>query len=254
VFATIGSVGGPRSSPVVVGPVSGLTGPPALPVAAPLRGLFPDAGLRRGSVVAVTPGAGATALVLALLAAPLAAGSWAAVVGLEALGLEAAAGLGVRLDRLAVVPEPGTNWSGVTSALLDALDMVVVAPPPRCRPTEARRLVARTRQRAAVLVVAGLERSGNAEGWSEPPDVELATEVVRWEGLGTGHGTLRCRQVLVTSGGRRGADRRLEALVWLPGPEGQLVGTAREARTADEGIQGPSRVEPIPSAGMTRAG
>jgi hypothetical protein len=223
------------SPPVVIGHGSGLTGSPALPaaalgatplpVAAPLRGLFVEAGLRRGSVVAVTPGAGATALVLALLAAPLAAGSWAGIVGMRGLGLEAAAGLGVRLDRLALVPEPGTNWATVTAALLDALDVVVVVPPRRCRPIEVRRLVERVRQRAAVLVIAGLEPA-DARAWSERPDVELATEVIAWEGLGTGYGTLRRRQVAVSSAGRRGADRRLEARVWLPDPAGQLAGGA----------------------------
>ena len=213
---------------------SGLTGPAALPVVAPLRGLFPEEGLRRGSVVAVAPGAGATALVLALLAAPLAAGSWAGIVGMRALGLEAALGLGVRLDRLAFVPQPGTNWAMVTATLLDALDVVVVVPPLRSRPTEARHLTARARQRAAVLVIAGRERS-NAAAWSERPDVELATEVIGWEGLGAGYGTLRCRQVVVSSAGRRGADRRLEARVWLPDPAGRLTGTAVVPQESDEG-------------------
>jgi len=224
-----------------------------LPVAAPLRGLFFEEGIRRGSVVVVTPGAGATALVLALLAPPLAAGSWAGIVGMPALGLEAAAGLGVRLDRLALVPEPGTNWATVTAALLDALDLVVIVPPRRCRPIEVRRLAARVRQRAAVLVVAGLGRA-DARTWSERPDVELATEVIGWEGLGTGYGTLRRRQVAVSSTGRRGADRRLEARVWLPDPTGQLTGGAAVVRGGEET---PPRVRSVargPSGAMARAG
>jgi len=194
-------------------------------------------------------------LVLALLAAPLAGGSWAGIVGMRALGLEAAAGLGVRLDRLVLVPEPGTNWAVVTAALLDALDLVVVVPPRRPRLTEVRQLVARARQRATVLVVAGLDGSADARGWSERPDVELATEVIGWEGLGIGYGTLRRRQVAVSSAGRRGADRRLEARVWLPGPEGQLVGEGTTAETSGEGMPPSERSAPRRTpTGMARAG
>src|SRR5262245_5859995 len=92
-----------------------------LPVLPELRALLPAGGLRRGSTVAVAAGHpvplgavpaggltsfGATTVLLALLAAASAAGSWCAVVGLPALGLAAAAELGVALDRLALVPEP----------------------------------------------------------------------------------------------------------------------------------------------------
>jgi hypothetical protein len=238
---------------IAIGRAAGLSDPAGLPgaglpVAAPLRGLFQGEGLRRGSVLAVAPGAGATALVLALLAPPLAAGSWAGIVGMRTLGLEAAAGLGVRLDRLALVPEPGTDWARVTAALLDALDVVVVVPPPRCRPIEVRQLVARARRSGAVLLVAAPGGSRDASAWSERPDVELATEVIGWEGLGTGCGTLRGRQVLVSSEGRRGADRRLEARVWLPDPAGRLVGgTAVAPRSGQET---PHR----PSGALARAG
>jgi hypothetical protein len=245
------------SSPVVVpvvtpaGLAAGPIGPPPLPVAPPLRALFAEGGLRRGSVVAVARGPGATALVLALLAPPLAAGSWAGVVGLRTLGLEAAVGLGVRLDRLAVVPEPGTSWATVTAALLDALDVVVVVPPRRCRPTEVRQLVARARQRGAVLVVAG-DEGAEAPAWSERPDVELATEVIGWEGLGAGSGTLRRRLVVVSSAGRRGADRRSEARVWLPDSEGRLLAGAATPRGSDE--NGDQQLRPRVPGTLARAG
>src|SRR5207245_1888998 len=70
---------------------------PVLPALAPL---LPEAGLRRGSTVAVT---GSVTLAMALLAGPSAAGSWGAVVGLPSLGAEAAAALGVA----------GGRWRGV---------------------------------------------------------------------------------------------------------------------------------------------
>jgi hypothetical protein len=247
----MGGISSPVAVPAVVpaGPAAGPIGPPPLPVAAPLRALFAEGGLRRGSVAAVARGPGATALVLALLAPPLAAGSWAGIVGMRTLGLEAAAGLGVRLDRLAVVPDPGTGWAAVTAALLDALDIVVVVPPRRCRPTEVRQLVARARQRGAVLLVA---ESTEAAAWSERPDVELATEVIGWEGLGAGSGTLRRRLVAVSSAGRRGADRRSEARVWLPDPEGRLVAGAATPRGSGENDDEPLR--PRAPGALARAG
>src|SRR5439155_174136 len=63
--------------------------------------------------------AGATSLLLALIAAASRAGSWCAVVGVPALGVAAADGLGVALDRLALVPYPGPDWATVVAALLD---------------------------------------------------------------------------------------------------------------------------------------
>src|SRR5580658_6418448 len=248
----MGGLSSPVAVPVVPsGVTAGPTGPSPLPVAPSLRGLFSEGGLRRGSVVAVAGGPGATALLLALLAPPLAAGSWAGIVGLRTLGLEAAVGFGVPLDRLAVVPGPGTSWATVTAALLDALDVVVVVPPRRCRPTEVRQLVARARQRGAVLVVVAAE-STEAPAWSERPDVELATEVIGWEGLGLGTGTLRRRLVVVSSAGRRGADRRSEAEVWLPNPFGLLEGSAAVPRGSDESGEG--RTRPRAPGALARVG
>src|SRR3954452_18172826 len=75
-----------------------------LPVRPPLDALFPDGGLRRGSVVAVE---GSVWLALALAAGASASGSWCGVVGLPYLGGAAAAEAGIDLDRLALVPSPG---------------------------------------------------------------------------------------------------------------------------------------------------
>src|SRR4051794_12253328 len=127
-----------------------------LPVLGPLAGLFPGSGLRRGTTVSVVGGggSGSTSLALALLAGPSQAGSWTAVVGCPDLGLVAAAELGVDLERLALVPRPGSGsqWPTVVSALLDAVDVVAVRPPGRIKAGDVRRLTAKARERGAVLL------------------------------------------------------------------------------------------------------
>jgi hypothetical protein len=179
---------------------------PVLPALAPL---LPHGALRRGSTVVV---AGSTSLLLAVLAGPSLAGSWAAVIGLPTLGLVAAAEAGVALDRLALVPEPGREWPGVVAALLDALDVVVVAAPGRVRDGDARRLAARARQRGSVLVPFGVP----AGGW-EAADLWLSVTGAQWHGLGTGSGHLQGRQVQVRCAGRGSAARPRHARLWLPG-------------------------------------
>jgi hypothetical protein len=173
-----------------------------LPVAGPLQALLPDAGLRRGSTVSVV---GSTSLALQLVAAASAAGSWVAAVGLPALGAVAAAEAGVVLEHLALVPRPGEQWATVTAALLDALDVVVVRPPHRLRQADARKLVARARERGAVLVPLG--------PW-EGADMRLEVVSARWHGLGQGDGHLQGCRMEVASTGRRAAARERRAVVW----------------------------------------
>ncbi|MGI9023941.1 MAG: hypothetical protein ACR2HV_12050, partial [Acidimicrobiales bacterium] len=141
-----------RARPVV------LAGARLLPVLPALRPLLPEGGLRRGTVVAV---GGSTSLALAVMAAASAAGSWCAAVavGRPSLHPEAAAELGIALGRFPLVAAlPGSGpggWPWVVAALLDAVDVVVAWPPSRLRRADAHRLVARGRERGAVLVVAG---------------------------------------------------------------------------------------------------
>ncbi len=189
----------------IVEPVS-LAGERVLPVQPCLSGLLPGDALRRGSTVAVE---GSTSLAMALVALSSASGSWCAVVGLPSLGLMAAAELGVVLERLALVPEPGSSWPSVVAALLDAVDAVVVRPPASARPAHARRLSARARERGAVLVPLG--------PW-DVADVRLAVTRCEWEGLGLGHGHLRARRLEVRARGRGAAARPRQEWVWLPGP------------------------------------
>jgi hypothetical protein len=176
---------------------------PVLPALAPL---FPHGALRRGSTVVV---GGSTSLLIALLAGASAAGSWCAVVGLPAFGAVAAAEAGIALERLALVPAPGPDWPTVAGALLDALDLVAIAPGARVRAADARRLAARARQRGAVLLPFGVPPGG----W-EGADLRLSLAGADWTGLGAGWGHLAGRRALVRAEGRGGRPR--QARVWLP--------------------------------------
>src|SRR2546423_13435273 len=80
-------------------------GEDVVPVVPPLAGLFPDGGLRRGSVVSV-PEAGS--LPLALAAGASAAGGWGAAGGVAEGGGPAAAGMGGGLGP----PVPGGGAGG----------------------------------------------------------------------------------------------------------------------------------------------
>jgi hypothetical protein len=178
-----------------------------LPVLPELRRLLPGRGLRRGAMIAVATvtvpdtgqparSTGATSLLLALLAAASGAGSWCAVVGVPTLGAVAAAEAGIALDRLALVPNPGPDWTTVVAALLDGVDIVVAAPPGPIAPSVANRLAARARQRGSVFVSYGR--------W-EGADITFDAVGGVWHGLGEGRGRLRARQLTVLARGRGAA-------------------------------------------------
>ena len=206
-----------------------MAGERLLPVLEPLAPLFPTRGLKRGSVVSVT---GSTSLAVALLAAASAQGSWCAAVGMPALGLAAAAELGVALERFPLVPSPGREagaggWAWVVAALIDACDVVLARPPAGAgalKAADARRLTARARERGAVLVVSG-------DGWPDAAEVQLTVASAVWEGIGQGHGRLRGRRVEVVAGGRGAAARGRRLSLWLPHPDG---GIHPQEEVADE--------------------
>lgn len=202
-----------RTTPVV------LARDRALPVLPPLEPLLPD-GLRRGAVHAVDGGPGATTLALALTVAASMDGSWTAVVGAPSLGLLSALELGIAPERLLVVPEPPReSWATVVAALVDAVDLVMVRAV-RVAPGEARRLVARAREREAVLVA--LPERGHAD-WPGV-DVRLTVERSTWTGpCEHGAGRLMARQADVVAGGRGAAARPRRATLWLPGPDGTVA-------------------------------
>jgi hypothetical protein len=186
-----------RARPVV------LAGERRLAVPGPLGGILPGGGLQRGSVVRVegAPGAGATSLVLALLAAATAAGEWAAVVdGESLLGGLAAAEAGVALERLAVVRAvPAALYGRVVATLLEGVAVVAAFVPRGLRLADARRLEARARERAGVLVAAG--------AWPGGAALQLRAEHSSWSGLGRGEGLLGERALRVSVRGRGAAGR-----------------------------------------------
>jgi hypothetical protein len=209
-----------------------------LPVLPGLSRVLPGRGLRRGSTIAVSTGrsawpAGASSLVLALLAEASRAGSWCAVVGVPTLGAVAATEAGIALDRLALVPNPGPEWPTVVAALIDGVDVVVAAVPAATAPSITSRLAARTRQRGSVLMPYG--------HW-DGADVTLRVLRGMWEGLGQGRGRLRCRQVTIVARGRGAAARPKEVTIWMPADSG---GYGSTATPAPEGV-------PLPAPGRGR--
>ncbi|BEL09040.1 hypothetical protein Q0Z83_072310 [Actinoplanes sichuanensis] len=182
----------------VAGPVSGVK-----EVAGPVAGVNGQAGLRAG----ISAGGG-TSLLLALLSAASRSGAWCAVVGMPALGAVAAAESGIVLERLALVPEPGPDWPTVVAALIDGVDVVVVAVPGPVSAGIAGRLAARARQRGSLLVPFG--------DWAGA-DVHLRVGEGHWDGLGFGRGRLRRREVTVVAQGRGAAARPRQITMWMPG-------------------------------------
>lgn len=198
-----------------------LTREQRLPVLPALEALLPGAGLRRGTTVSVGAAAGvggATSLALALVAQASIAGSWVATVGVPSLGLVAADELGVALERLVLVAAPERDgWGGVVAALIDGFDVVVIqAGRGGVRPADARRLVARARERGAVLVQLGT-------GWPDGADLQLEVTQAHWEGLDAGHGHLQARKVQVVRRGRGEAAQPHHLDLWLPAPSGELA-------------------------------
>jgi hypothetical protein len=85
------------------------------------------------------------------------------------------------------------------------------------RAGDARRLVARVRERGSVLVAVGGDLPG------ERSSLRLAVTASSWEGLGEGWGYLRARRVAVEAEGRGAAARGRRAELWLPDAEGAVT-------------------------------
>jgi hypothetical protein len=184
-----------------------------LPTNPALADLLPGGALAAGSAYSVI---GSTTLALSLLQGPSSAGAWCAVVGMPDLGVEAAAGLGIDLERLVLVPYPGEQWLTVASALIDVVSVLLLRAPERdgrVRITDggASKLASRLRQREAVLVSLG-DWPGAA--------ARLSVSDSSWAGLGAGFGHLAGRQVTVSSAAATWQGRAKSRRLWLPGPPG----------------------------------
>ncbi len=181
-----------------------------LPVAAPFDQLLPD-GLVRGQVVACR-GAAGRSLAFGLVRDALAEGAWMAVVDVSTFGTDAAAELGVPLERVVridtgVDQASGTDqdWIDVMGAVVDGFDLVLTRVPAGLRddrrPAAVRKLGSRLQHKGAVVVTLG--DPGALGG-----DIELATQRTVWAGLGDGTGHLRQRLIDVEASGRRLPGRR----------------------------------------------
>jgi hypothetical protein len=144
--------------------------------------------LRAGGVYVVD----GVPLALTALAGPSRAGEWSAVVGVPDFGAEAAAELGVALERTILVPEPEGFWLEAAAALIDVAGLVVVRPPSAVPARTAERIQARLRTRGAALV-ALCDLPG--ADWPRA-DLHLTAEQ-RWRGVGRGEGRLRERSLSI---------------------------------------------------------
>ncbi|WP_458116107.1 hypothetical protein [Arthrobacter sp. D2-10] len=174
-----------------------------LPTVPVLAGVLPGGGLQAGSAYSVT---NSTTLAMALLAGPSGAGAWCSVIGMPTFSVEAAAGFGIALDRLVLVPHPGDQWLTVTAAMVDVVSIVLTCAPKHVAPSDASRLMARLRQRGAALVTMG--------PWPHS-DATLSVTGSDWQGLGAGTGHLRSRRMRITA--RAATGRARTADLWLPG-------------------------------------
>lgn len=187
-----------------------------LSVPEPLKPLFRCGGLQRGWSVGLS-GPGAWSVGLSLIGSALGNEGWLAVVGAHDLNLAAAGELGVRLDRVVVVEDPGQErLATVASALMEAAEVVLFASDACVSATQARRLSGRARERGTTLIHLG------AKSWPTSMDLTLTTTPQEWTGLGQGHGYLQHRRLRVEAVGRRvhGSE---PVRVWLPGPNGTLT-------------------------------
>jgi hypothetical protein len=185
-----------------------------LPVLDPFSTLLPDGALARGKTVSCR-GIAATSLAVALAAEATVAGAWLAVVDVPWLGVEAAAELGVPLERLVRVDAADTPWADLLAAVLDGFELVVTRVPRRLNATTLRRVQARVQAREAVLIAVG-------EPGPLSADIMMDASSPVWEGVEHGWGHLRGRRVTVTSSGRR-VPRPRRTELWLPGPDGTVT-------------------------------
>ncbi len=181
--------------------------------------LFPWGGIRRGSILDI----GSRSLCWLTIAETVAAGSWAAVIGMADPGWASLAEHGVELDRVVMIDAPPADVAvTVIAALIDALDVVVVGEQIALRAADLRRLSARVRERGGVLI--------GTSGWSEGVDLRLTLRSSKWVGLGNGDGVLHGREVECESQGRGAAARPRRVTFWA---QGRADGVWADADSAD---------------------
>ncbi|MDN4609771.1 hypothetical protein [Arthrobacter burdickii] len=194
-----------------------------LPTVPALARILPGGGLQSGGSYTVR---NSTALAMALLAGPSSAGLWCSVIGVPDFGVEAAQGFGINLERLILIPDPGSQWLTVTAALVDVVPVILTRAPEHLAPTEWARLRARLRQRGAALITLG--------AWKQS-DSTLGVAESAWEGLGAGTGHLAARRMKITA--TQPSGRLRHAYVGLADLQAPAPGTASQGALLPEGLQ-----------------
>lgn len=212
--------------------------------------LFAGGGLPRGSSVGFA-GAGSWSVAMALAASALGVGGWLAVLGVEELGLVAAAELGVRLDRVLVVSSVASAQLGLVAAtLMEAVEVIALHPRSMVSTRDARRLTARARERGTVLF-----HLDGGRHWPEALDLSVTVAPSRCFGIGEGHGHLQFRQLEVATTGRRAASRQRRVSVLAGGPGGstlERVGDPPDVAGWDGGRDGVGSADPTGGVGAPR--
>jgi len=194
-------------------------------------------------------GQGAWSVALVMAAAAAGTKGWVAEVGVEGLGLAAAAELGLDLKRLLLVePPPSSKMVKVVSSLLEAVAVILLPPPsPTMGPiphAAARRLKTQAREKGAIVFAltaisplgtppVPTPRSPSSPSrsqysnhsvslWPDLPDITIHTTNASWDGIGQGHGRLTQRRLDLHAQGRRASARPRTVSVFLPDPNGQI--------------------------------
>lgn len=162
-----------------------------IPVHSAVSSIFPRGGLNTGSVYSVDS---STSLLWALLAEATQQGTWCAVVGMPDLGVAAAEELGVNVDRLVLVPSPGSQWMAVLGALIDVVGVCALGAFPAPSERALSTLSGRLRERESTLLV--------RSSWPRV-DAALAVEH-QWDGVEQGRGILREHHLRITATPRPG--------------------------------------------------
>lgn len=202
----------------------------SLPTAPYLAPLLPGGALQAGSTYAVR---GSWQLALSFLAEASRRGAWCGVLGCDSFGAEAAAALGIALDRCVLVPAPGEHALSLIASLSESLEVVVARVDHRVASAQVERLSARLRDSGTALVVLG--------DWARS-ESRLTVIESSWNGLGEGAGTLQQHELLVRSEDRRGT--RQHRVQWAAsGAEltGTVIGVGqRTARITNQPTAGES--------------
>ncbi len=170
--------------------------PKVFPVHSALSPLFPQGGLITGAVYSVDSSA---SLLWSLVAQLTQQGTWCAVVGMPDLGIAAAEELGVNVDRLVLVPSPGSQCMAVLGALIDVVGVCALGSFPTPSQRALSTLYGRLREREATLLV--------RSPWPRV-DAALAVEH-QWSGINAGSGLLQEHRLRITATPRSGHTTRV---------------------------------------------